>query len=285
MNWIRTTRQKPCPVCGKPDWCLIAPDNSAAICARIEEDAIKKCGDAGYLHILKNRHNGHYKHNYPVNKRRLVKDVPKGNISSKNFAYLAERYKQLLTVDKLNGLATVLGVSGASLNRLNIGWDGEAYTFPMSNNFGSIIGIRRRFPNSRKVSVKGSKNGLFIPQGLSADGFLLVCEGVSDTAAALNLGFSAIGRPNCNSKIEMTVKAASSQKEIVIAGDNDNVGKSGARRLADAMALHNPCVKVIHPPDNIKDLRKWLQSGLTHEMLQQIIKDARPIELAISFKE
>ena len=195
------------------------------------------CCGLGYLHILKNRHNGQYKHNYPVNKRRLVKDVPKGNISSKDFAYLAERYKQLLTVDKLNGLATVLGVSGASLNRLNIGWDGEAYTFPMSNNFGSIIGIRRRFPNSRKVSVKGSKNGLFIPQGLSADGFLLVCEGVSDTAAALNLGFSAIGRPNCNSKIEMTVKAASSQKEIVIAGDNDNVGKSGARRLAGAMAF------------------------------------------------
>ncbi len=26
-------RENPCPVCGKPDWCLAAADGSAAICA------------------------------------------------------------------------------------------------------------------------------------------------------------------------------------------------------------------------------------------------------------
>jgi len=48
----RVNRQRPCPVCGKPDWCLVAPDKSAAICARIEESSVKRCGDAGWLHIL-----------------------------------------------------------------------------------------------------------------------------------------------------------------------------------------------------------------------------------------
>jgi len=58
----RVTRSRPCPVCGKPDWCLVAPDGSAAICPRVKEGALRKCGDAGYLHILTDRHNGHDRH-------------------------------------------------------------------------------------------------------------------------------------------------------------------------------------------------------------------------------
>ena len=37
-KWIRVTKRNPCPVCGKPDWCLISEDGKAAICARIESD-------------------------------------------------------------------------------------------------------------------------------------------------------------------------------------------------------------------------------------------------------
>lgn len=49
----RVSRQNPCPICGKPDWCLVAPDGSAAICQRVTEGAVKKCGEAGWLHVLR----------------------------------------------------------------------------------------------------------------------------------------------------------------------------------------------------------------------------------------
>ena len=84
-----------------------------------------------------------------------------------------------------------LGISANSLKRLRVGWDGKAFTFGMSNDFGKIIGIRRRFPNGSKVSLKGSKTGLFVPTGLSHEGSLLTCEGPTDTAAALDLSFDA----------------------------------------------------------------------------------------------
>ena len=48
-NMIRVSKQRPCPVCGKPDWCLIARDGSAAICARIAEGSVKQCGEAGWF--------------------------------------------------------------------------------------------------------------------------------------------------------------------------------------------------------------------------------------------
>ena len=124
-----------------------------------------------------------------------------------------------------------------------------------------------------------------MPTHVEGDGPLLIVEGESDLAAALDLGFHAIGRPNCNSKIEMTAKAARGHCEIIIVGDNDAVGRAGAEKLADALILHYRSVKIVYPPDDIKDLRQWLQAGLTHETLQQIIKDAKPVELAISFKD
>ena len=44
--WKRVSRSDPCPICGKPDWCVVAED--AVICARIE--SLKRCGEAGWLH-------------------------------------------------------------------------------------------------------------------------------------------------------------------------------------------------------------------------------------------
>jgi hypothetical protein len=53
-DWQRVSKRRPCPVCGKPDWCMyVGSDDSptAAICARIESP--KRCGEGGWLHVLR----------------------------------------------------------------------------------------------------------------------------------------------------------------------------------------------------------------------------------------
>jgi len=46
-----------CPVCGKPDFCLVSAENpsnpQAVICGRIAEGSVQKQGESGWLHILK----------------------------------------------------------------------------------------------------------------------------------------------------------------------------------------------------------------------------------------
>lgn len=280
---VRVDRQNRCPICGKPDWCLVAGDRSAAICARIEEGSVKRCGDAGWLHVLQDkRYNGHRRRGGPKPK---TQTVPLGSVETKDFGQLAERYRQQLTQGQLDGLAGSLGVSPQSLKRLRTGWDGSAFTFPMSNDFGKIVGVRRRFPNGRKVSATGSKTGLFVPDELPVSGPLLICEGATDTAAALDLGFKAIGRPSCNSKVEMTAKAARGRTEIVVISDGDEVGRAGAERLAHALVLHCPSVKVVFPPDGTKDVREWLQAGLNSATLLHKIKQLRPIKVGITFRD
>ena len=277
---LRVSKKSPCLVCGKPDWCLIAEDSSAAICQRIKDGSVKCCGDAGYLHILIDRP----KSQQHSSQRRFTVNL-RDNRPDRDFTALQRQYSRQITSQQVNDLSQQLGVSKQSLKRLRIGWDGQAYTFAMSDSQGRIIGIRRRFKSGHKVSVKGSKTGLFIPSGLPADGILLVCEGPTDTATALDLGFAAIGRPNCNSRIEMTADFARGHSEIAIVTDNDKVGQTGSKMLARILSLFCPSVKIVYPPGGTKDLRQWLKAGLSKEILQELIQKIKPIEIRISFKD
>ena len=239
----------------------------------------KRCGDAGWLHILIKR---------GANSQRLNKYSGRISIDfgkEKDFSGLAGLYKQQLTENRLKQVSSQLNISAESLTKLNIGWDGKAYTFPMSNAKGKIIGIRRRFGNGSKVSVKGSKTGLFIPTDLSPKALCLICEGTTDTAAALDLGFAAIGRPNCNCLIKMTGSAIKDYEEIVIVADNDTAGRTGAEKLADYLAVRCQKVKIICPPEGIKDLRQWLSKGLTKTYLKQIIEKTKTATVQIKARD
>jgi hypothetical protein len=269
----RVNKTHPCPICGKPDWCLIAEDGSAAICQRIQEGSVKWCGDAGWLHILAD---------LPRNqRRRIYRSFTVGQDKMHiDFTTLHQRYSRQITSHQLNTLSQRLGVSIWSLKMLNVGWDGKAYTFPMFNEFGKVIGIRRRFQDGRKLSVPGSRTGIFIPTGLASEGLLLICEGPTDTAAALDLGFNAIGRPNCSSCVDITAKLVKG-RDVVVAADGDEVGKRGAERLASTLALYCISVRIVHPPKGVKDLRQWFLAGLDNETLKKIIEHTQAFQIEV----
>jgi len=59
-HWVRVQEVGiECPICGKPDWCMVSSDNpedpSAVLCSRIEEGSVKSIGSAGYLHLRKHQ--------------------------------------------------------------------------------------------------------------------------------------------------------------------------------------------------------------------------------------
>ncbi len=92
----------------------------------------------------------------------------------------------------------------------------------------------------------------------------------------------------CNSKIDMTVEFCKGRSQIIIIGDNDppkedgrRPGKEGAEKLAGKLLLHCSSVKVVYPPDGIKDLRQWFRAGLTSGKLQQIIEDTKPLTMEL----
>jgi len=262
---VRVNKKTSCPVCGKHDWCLVSADKSAAICARIEQGSVKRSGDAGWLHLFDRTSDCQFPNsNFQLKKRNhpgLMATPPsKGGEQKIDFGKLAEAYRRRASERQVRFLATSLGVTTASLERLDVGWDGEAFCFPMKDENGVVVGIRRRFGNGRKVCVPGSQNGLFIPSGIEQAVTLVITEGPTDCGAALDLGWAAIGRPNCDSKIAVTCRYVRRRAAVIVA-DRDSAGMRGARKLYEALDAAGSAVRIIMPPAGYKDLRQWKQKG------------------------
>lgn len=271
-DWIRVSKKVPCPICGKDHWCLLHKSRGAAICPRIFDGCVKDLGDAGYLHILGTMP--------PDRKYELPRNEPKVPARGiepppPDWNKVVEEYRRGAHGGVLLYAENILGVSSKSLRRLELGIAGKsAWSFPMIEPGRGYIGVRIRKFDGKKWAHSGSRNGLFYPSELSGEGPLLVCEGPTDTAAALDLGFDAVGRPNCNGAVEMCLDAVRGRTAVIFA-DRDGPGLDGAAKLADWIVRQSPSkgCKVITAPRH-KDLREWKRDGLTSGGLRALIDAA-----------
>ncbi|MCG2682226.1 MAG: hypothetical protein L6306_01275 [Planctomycetales bacterium] len=284
--WQRVSKRRPCPICGKPDWCLFSgPDDSpdAAICARAESG--RRCGEGGWLHVL--RDDGP---TWSPRVRRIELSAAQIAAATTDFAKLAADFRAAVRPEALSRLAVGLGVFVESLRRLGVGWASKhgAWAFPMYNADGKTLGIRLRLPGGRKLAVKGGKEGLFIPDALNVTGNrLLIAEGPTDTAAILDFGFMAIGRSSCTGGVALLIELARKLKPagVVVVADADAPGRRGAESLAGKLAAYCRDVRVISPPAGAKDARDWKRKGATAADVEAAI-DAAPVrKLRVSVRK
>jgi hypothetical protein len=260
---------------------LVVPDGSAAICARVAEGSVRQIDGAGWLHRL--RDDGWE----PSRWRRVVIPAPRP-AKSPVLADLAEAYRLAASPSWVARLSGDLGVSAGSLIRLGIGWceSSRAWSFPMVDHSGAVLGIRLRTDSGRKISVKGSRDGLFIPHDLHGAEQLLIGEGPTDTAALLDRGFDAIGRPSCRGGTSLILDLIGRWRpgSVVIVSDNDEggQGQAGALDLAGRCRLRCRDVRLISPPGGIKDVREWVRSGARRADLLHLVESTRAGRVAIS---
>lgn len=195
----------------------------------------------------------------------------------------------------LEELSRDTGPSAESYERLRVGYltgdlaeladlkDGSiAYSFPMRLPAGPVCGIRVRSRSGRKWAVGGSRNALFIPDGVDIKrDRLVLCEGPTDTAALLDLGVPAVGRPDAQGRLELCADLArhNDAGQTVVVADNDAPGLEGALRCARAVRVQCPDVRVVQPPEAYKDVRQWVLAGATRSAFESLVALARPIEI------
>ncbi len=278
-EWTRVTRNRPCPICEKPDWCLFtgAPDSpTAVICPRTESGT--RCGDAGWLHRLRDDE-------WDYRWTRTIRAPP---AAESDFGKLARQFHERMPNSAMQELAETLGLTEGNLRRLKAGWSAEhkAWTFPMSDANRNVTGIRLRLRNGRKLSVKGSREGLFLPGDLEPNEQLLVCEGPTDTAALMDLGFQVAGRPSCTGGVKLLCELAKrlETKSVVCVADNDEPGRNGAERLVSSLVVYCPDVRIVSPPDRVKDARAWKEAGATMEDVAEAIVEAEARKMKIMVK-
>ncbi len=271
-EWVRVNRHHPCPICGKPDWCGVSADGSAAICMRTESDRPVRNG--GWVHRLTDA---------PPAATPAKRNAPKPRPVRADLADLAGMWQAWLskTGGRLSHLAELLSTPVDALRRLGAAWADRynAWAFPMRDPIGEVIGIRLRSETGDKWAVKGSRQGLFIPDGQVADTMTEIwfCEGPTDAASLLGAGIYAVGRPSCAGGHDLVLPLAVG-RDVVILADHDEPknrpdgttwrpGEDGANRLAAAMFGKVKSVKVIRPPF-AKDARQWINAGASGSVIR-----------------
>ncbi len=128
---------------------------------------------------------------------------------------------------------------------------------------------------------------------LTSDDPVLIVEGATDVAAAFDLGFVAVGRPNSTGGLDLLTKTVAA-RSVVVLGENDaGAGREGMEKtFAILQNITTECTKLM-PPSGVKDLRQWVQQGVTHQELldsldltgdkivdESILPNAAPLEIA-----
>lgn len=259
---IRVSRKSPCPICGKPDWCTISADGAIAVCMRVESHRMAKNG--GFIHRITDEPSRPIPTPRPIVRSILA-----------NAADMIDHWTAETSLEALYAFAGSIGVQPMALAEIGACWAAAhgAWAFPMRDGSGRTVGIRLRAEDGRKWAVTGSREGLFYPERVPDDHVAVVCEGPTDTAAALSIGLWAVGRPSCAGAVDH-VKAMFDRlfiSHLIIVADNDTPkqrpdgswwipGHAGAMRLAEA--VKRP-FKVVLPP--VKDMRQWVTAGLNSE--------------------
>lgn len=277
QGFVRVTKSRPCPVCHKPDWCLVARDGSAAICPRLP--SARLLGEAGYLHRLTDAAPAYLPSQPP---KRVTIDADA----------ISRQYQDAMSPSDYVNLSDTLGLTAPSLDGLGVGRAVQylegTYSFPMRDASDTIIGVRLRSAQGHKWAVYGSRSGLFY--GSMEPGCdLYVCEGPTDTAALMDLGFCAVGKPSCNAGNDLLVKLIAKVRPsmVVVISDVDShkgncefcerqlcphcrPGQYGAIQTCNAIAATKTPVKLIEPI-GAKDARAWKLKGAKHSTITTIV--------------
>jgi hypothetical protein len=110
----------------------------------------------------------------------------------------------------------------------------------------------------------------------NSDDPILVVEGATDAAAAIDLGFVGVGKPSASGGLEF-LKVLLKGHNVVVVGENDESGAGKAGLQATAQALKKcKSVTAIMPPAAVKDLREWVQSGtVAHDSFLTFVEGHR----------
>ena len=286
-TWIRVSRKRPCPICGKPDWCSVSQDGAAAYCMRVESDKMVEGEMPGWIHRVNDSLVTPFIPTTAPRQERLTDE----QMNAKWEPIARKLHKR--GKSRLPHLAVALGVSTESLEALGVGY-GElqgswCWSFCERNAAGLTVGISRRLVDGGKRSAKGSRRGLTYADDWDArPGPILIVEGGSDVAACLTMGRAAIGRPSCVGTCGtglaqlISRQGRNAYRDVIVIGERDRrevgghpkgcpgcrlcwPGKTGAKEVTTTLKRQLPghFGKIYWLlPAGAKDTRLWLQQQL-----------------------
>jgi 5S rRNA maturation endonuclease (ribonuclease M5) len=191
---------------------------------------------------------------YQASKTKLPKIKPTKDLFDRS---LVDRYVLNLLESQLKSFSEERGIPINILKRHKIGWDGYAYTLPIYQENGFLIGFRRKIPGGDTISKKGSQAGLFNVECLKAASYgviIYICEGEWDAMALEAQGYEyVVGVPGAFTFMKEWLHLFK-DRHVVILYDADQTGQSRSKVVAKMLTGFALSVKNV-------DLSKILSRG------------------------
>jgi 5S rRNA maturation endonuclease (ribonuclease M5) len=272
-NWMRCSRRKPCPVCGKSDWCCYLSSGDLFWCMRTSAGSVAGF-ERGRTHI-----------NGGTAWRPTVEPPPAlamhrdeaSVVRSKNripWSVIQVDCINEMTEDALEDAASILRIPASALQAYDMGWSShwKAWTFPMRHPVTKRIqGIRTRTPAGSKFALTGSRQAYFMCTYARRQQRVFLVEGPTDAAAVYSLGLEAIGRASCL-HFSPALRESLAGRTVIVVADNDEVGQRGAARTVEYLDKSN--VTLISPPTQFKDIRAWIAAGANRQDVEGLAREA-----------
>lgn len=156
---------------------------------------------------------------------------------------------------------------------LSEGWHraGNRIGMPVRDAFGVVVNVRLHLPPPRAADAnktinttgKGSPTRLNGIDRLGSDGWVFVCGGEFDTAAAVSAGLNAVNGTNGEGSLPRGQHLDPLKgRRVCIALDSDEAGRIAARKWAKALQTVAAEVRVVELPEGT-DVNDWFVSGNT----------------------
>lgn len=207
-NWIRIADAGVrCPICDKPDWCLVSAENpsdpQAVLCKRIEEGSVKET-EGGFLHIRKSG----------------------GRLTAAAKLVLPPSDMPLIIVEGASDVLAALSLGFIAIGRPNCGaCTGLLSRMPLAGREVWIIG-----ENDAGAGITGMEETFSVVKRLTSDVKMFLPEnGIKDLRAWYNAGLT------CEELIEYAYEHGSNRAS----GDIDVFEDAQPTTIADALVAQS----------------------------------------------
>jgi hypothetical protein len=191
-------------------------------------------------------------------------------------------HEMALAGGRLEQLAHELRLPAQALADFGVGWHAfrsyTVYTFVERDGKGRVVGVLNRdCVDASKKCYCDSRRGLICSDATQSVALgdasvpLYIPEGHTDTIALHSCGCLAVGRAAAKLSVAAEHWLAEylrarqelwQSRPIVVVGDNDDAGVTGARATAEMLAAaFNKPITCAFPPEPYKDMRDWITRG------------------------
>jgi len=203
--------------------------------------------------------------------------------------YVDNFHLRLMTSTQvLDNLTDKKDITHEVIKKYKVGWDGERYTFPVYNESGELINVRRYKIKTGSKDIKtlpygrGLEIGLF-PHPVDESPWRLLLEGETDALVGRSLGLPSVTVcGGAQTWFEHWNKYFSG-KRVVICYDADQAGLSGAPKIAKSL------LESEEPPSEVRvvilqgpkgyDFSDYISDGNSKDDFIALIKATPPYQV------